>query len=259
LTNYKLFDPLEQFVDEIASCSSSFVEAFFFTSSQLSPEDILWLVLILSLDIEPMVNSTANQYYTSDLLVESAIQSTILEVSNENSATDTIGFIADGFLDLTLISLIFANLVGLIPINITTTATLISNLTAALGFFIYINLNGLIHKKLTMAELLLPQGTPLPIIPFLIMIETISYIAKIISLAVRLFANMTAGHTLLEILCIFTVSALFVNQLSWSIAWLPVIVLILISFLEFMISLLQSYVYTILSFIFISDIFSDSH
>ena len=95
------------------------------------------------------------------------------------------------------------NLLGMVPYTFTVTSHLIVTFSFALGLFIYINLLGFLKNGLLFFVLFLPSGAPLALSPFLIIIELISYIARVFSLSIRLFANLMAGHTLLKILAEF--------------------------------------------------------
>ena len=96
--------------------------------------------------------------------------------------------------------LLLCNFCGLIAYSFTVTSVLIITLALSLMLQGGINLLGIYTNKIKFLTLFLPSGTPLIIVPFLIIIEVISYLARIISLAVRLFVNMMAGHTLMKIL-----------------------------------------------------------
>jgi F-type H+-transporting ATPase subunit a len=96
-----------------------------------------------------------------------------------------------------------SNILGLLPYSITVTSHLILTLFFSLAFFIGNNLIGLCYHKQKYFALFLPTGVPVLIIPFLILVEYVSYISRIFSLAIRLFANMMSGHILLKILISF--------------------------------------------------------
>ena len=109
-------------------------------------------------------------------------------------------------------------------------------------------------------NLFLPSGTPIVIVPFLIIIEIISYFARVFSLGIRLFANMMAGHTLLKILCSYTWPLLLaIDFLSLNLYFVPFLIVVLISCLEFAIALLQAYVFTVLVCLYLNDAFQSSH
>jgi ATP synthase subunit 6 len=96
------------------------------------------------------------------------------------------------------------NLLGMIPYSFTVTSHLATTFYLALSAFIGINITAIKKNNLAIFNLFLPKGVPSFIIPFLILIELISYFARVFSLAIRLFANMMSGHTLLKILAGFS-------------------------------------------------------
>jgi F-type H+-transporting ATPase subunit a len=96
-----------------------------------------------------------------------------------------------------------SNIVGMVPYSMTITSHLILTIYFSLAFFLGNNLIGICYHKENFFMLFLPEGVPVVIIPFLILIEYISYISRIFSLAIRLFANMLSGHILLKILICF--------------------------------------------------------
>jgi F-type H+-transporting ATPase subunit a len=93
-----------------------------------------------------------------------------------------------------------SNVIGMVPFSLTTTSHLILTISYALSFFIGINIIGIRYQKENWFKIFLPAGVPLFIIPALFIIELISYFARVVSLSVRLFANMLSGHILLKIL-----------------------------------------------------------
>ena len=96
-----------------------------------------------------------------------------------------------------------SNILGMIPYSVTVTSHLILTIFFSLAFFLGNNLIGICFHKEHFFSLFLPDGVPVVIIPFLILIEYVSYISRIFSLAIRLFANMLSGHILLKILITF--------------------------------------------------------
>src|SRR6185312_3998103 len=116
--------------------------------------------------------------------------------------------------------------------------------------FITISLLGVIQQKTKIVNLFLPSGTPLAIAPFLTLIEIISYGSRVLSLAIRLFANMTAGHTLLKILSGFGYTLLCVGSVSVFLFIFPVLVVLAVTCLEATIAFLQAYVFVLLWLIY---------
>jgi F-type H+-transporting ATPase subunit a len=95
--------------------------------------------------------------------------------------------------------------------------------------FITINIIYLIKQKIQSPELFLPSGTPLFILPFLIQIEIVSYFSRVIILSVRLFANMTSGHTLIKILSGFGTGLSSVGGVGTLIAIIPIIIVFIVT------------------------------
>jgi len=152
------------------------------------------------------------------------------------------------------------NLVGLLPFGYAITSHIL--FTFFLGFSLLIGITILIwqEKKREMIQLFLPKGVPSFLVPFLFVIELISYLFRTVSLSVRLFANMMAGHALLHILTNFGV---VISSLSSPLRFFfifPLIIVALITFLELGIALLQAYVFTVLLAIYLNDVYSlESH
>ena len=100
----------------------------------------------------------------------------------------------------TFLFILTSNLIGMTPYSITITSHLIFTLFYSLAFFIGTNLIGVLYHNEKYFVLFLPEGLPLFIIPLLIIIEYISYFSRVLSLSIRLFANMMSGHILMKIL-----------------------------------------------------------
>ncbi|CAM9089907.1 unnamed protein product [Phaeothamnion confervicola] len=167
---------------------------------------------------------------------------------------DNLGFkgqIYFSFLFVLFSFVVIANLVGLVPYSFTATSHLIVTLCLALMVFIGVNLIGIgLHKDKILC-LFLPQGSPLGLAFLLTPIEIVSYIFKPISLAVRLFANMMAGHTLLKVIGGF---AWGMMNAGFFVAHLvPLALLVLLMGLELGVALIQAYVFVILSCIYLTD------
>ncbi|KAL2311840.1 cytochrome b [Schizosaccharomyces pombe] len=142
---------------------------------------------------------------------------------------------------------------GLIPYGYATTAQLIFTLGLSISILIGATILGLQQHKAKFFGLFLPSGTPTPLIPLLVLIEFVSYIARGLSLGIRLGANIIAGHLTMSILggLIFTFMGL--NFITFVIGFLPITVLVAISLLEFGIAFIQAYVFAILTCGFIND------
>lgn len=144
----------------------------------------------------------------------------------------------------------FLNLFGLVPYSFALTSQFVLTFFFSSLYFFTMNLTGLYYHGINLLTLFFPAGTPILIIPLLIMIEIISYFARMFSLAIRLFANITAGHILLKILSWFVYLLIDIFFLSiWGF-----LLITLLWGLEFFISLLQAYVFLILLCIYVNDV-----
>nr|YP_008578497.1 ATP synthase F0 subunit 6 [Vampyrum spectrum]CDF66113.1 ATP6 [Vampyrum spectrum] len=155
---------------------------------------------------------------------------------------------------LMLMSLILfigsTNLLGLLPHSFTPTTQLSMNLAMAIPLWAGTVILGFRHKTKASLAHFLPQGTPLPLIPMLIIIETISLFIQPMALAVRLTANITAGHLLIHLVGGATLALMDINA---TVALLPFTVLVLLTILEFAVALIQAYVFTLLVSLYLHD------
>lgn len=154
--------------------------------------------------------------------------------------------------------ILFANLVGMVPYSFTITSHLIVTFAIALAVFTAINIVGIGIHGIGFLGLFLPGGCPLFMAPLLVMIELVSYVFRVLSLAIRLFANMMAGHTLLKIIAGFSWS-MFTNGQSLTLTlmhFVPFLVILPILGLELGVACLQAYVFTVLACIYFNDAIS---
>lgn len=154
----------------------------------------------------------------------------------------------------TFFFLICCNVLGMIPYSFTLTSQLILTFFLALTIFLAVNIIGIQKHKINFFNLFLPSGADLILAPLLIPIEIVSYIFRLISLPVRLFTNMMAGHTLLKVIAGFAWSLSQVGNILVIFHFIPLILLIVLIGLEFGVAIIQAYVFTILSCIYINDV-----
>ena len=155
------------------------------------------------------------------------------------------------------IFLMLSNVQGMIPYMSTLTSALTNTFYIALALFISI-LSTLFNKKgiCFFFNLFLPSGCPILLSLLIIPIELISYSFRLISLSVRLFANMMAGHTLLKVIVGFSWIIIFLGKTSL-INLFPILILMVLILLEFGVALIQAYIFTVLSCIYLRDIFEN--
>ena len=179
-----------------------------------------------------------------------------LYVSTAGLVWDSVG--SEGqkyfpFLFVIFSFILIANVSGLVPYSFTITSHLIQTMVLALTVFIGVMfICGSTHG-FHMLSLFLPGGTSMVLAFLLVPIEIVSYIFKPLSLAVRLFANMMAGHTLLKVIAGFAWAMMGSGGLLLIAHIVPLGVLVILFGLELAVALIQAYVFTILSCIYIND------
>lgn len=143
------------------------------------------------------------------------------------------------------------NILGLFPYIFTPTSHIIITFGLSLSIMIAVTILGLITFKLDFLSILMPGGVPLVLAPFLVIIETLSYIIRAISLGVRLFANITAGHLLFVIISGFAFS--MISNGFFVLSVFPILILVFITLLEMMVAIIQAYVFSLLTTIYLRD------
>lgn len=150
--------------------------------------------------------------------------------------------------------ILFSNLIGLVPYSFTLTSHLIVTFLLSLSIFIGLNIITFDRYRLETFNLFLPANTTFFLALLLVPIEFISYIAKPISLGVRLFINLMAGHSLLKVIIGFSWNMLLAESFSSVALLLPMFILVFLFGLELGVALIQTYVFVILTCIYIQDI-----
>jgi ATP synthase subunit 6 len=154
-------------------------------------------------------------------------------------------------------SIFVSNVAGMIPGLETTTSDAASTFYFSISLMVTLVLLGFSIHSVRYLAILYPQGTPIVMTPFIILIEFVSYIARAVSLGMRLFANMFAGHSLVKILMSF--AWLFLSS-SLPFVSLPVFILLLVIFLmELGIAYLQAYVFGALAAMYFEDMVAIGH
>ena len=157
------------------------------------------------------------------------------------------------FISVLFCFILFSNLIGLVPYSFTITSHLIVTFTLSIAIFIGVNIIGIKKYQFHMLSLFIPANTSFGLALLLVPIEFVSYIFKPISLGVRLFANLMAGHTLLKVIVGFSWSMLLIEDLLSIGHLIPLLVLVLLMGLELGVAIIQTYVFTILTCIYLND------
>nr|AQT00792.1 ATP synthase F0 subunit 6 [Aepyornis sp.]WBR78943.1 ATP synthase F0 subunit 6 [Aepyornis maximus]WBR78995.1 ATP synthase F0 subunit 6 [Aepyornis maximus] len=146
--------------------------------------------------------------------------------------------------------LLLINLLGLLPYTFTPTTQLSMNMALAFPLWLATLLTGLRNQPSISLAHLLPEGTPTPLIPALILIETTSLLIRPLALGVRLTANLTAGHLLIQLISTATMALLPIMP---TISMLTVSILLLLTILELAVAMIQAYVFVLLLSLYLQE------
>jgi F-type H+-transporting ATPase subunit a len=145
---------------------------------------------------------------------------------------------------------LIANLSGMIPYTFTVTSHIVVTFALAAVVFLGVTAIGFAKHGLGYLKLFAPSGVPLPVLFLLVPIEIISYLMRPISLSVRLFANMMAGHVMLKVFAGFVVS---LGAILIPLGIFPLAFMVALTGLEVLVAVLQAYIFTILTCIYLND------
>ena len=148
---------------------------------------------------------------------------------------------------------LFCNMLGMLPYSFTVTSHIIVTLVMALFIFIAVTIIGFIKHGFKYLSIFVPSGVPIVLLPLITIIEIISYLSRPVSLSVRLFANMMAGHTMIKVFGGFVVSLGILG------GWLPLSFSVALTGLEILVAFLQAYVFAILTCIYLNDALNLHH
>ncbi len=238
-------DPMHQFeITPLIPINLGGLDASFTNSS-------LWMV-ISALAVSALLLTGSKK------LVPGRLQS-IGELAYEfisNLMRDVIGEKGRPFFPFifTLFMFILAcNMLGMVPYSFTVTSHIIITFAMALAVFIGVTVLGFIKHGVGYLKLFVPSGIPAIMLPLLVVIEVISYLTRPVSLSVRLFANMMAGHTMLKVFAAFVVGLGVVG------GWMPLAFMVAFTGLEFLVAFLQAYVFAVLTCIYLNDALNMHH
>jgi len=169
---------------------------------------------------------------------------------------DTAGSSAKSFFPFVFtlfMFVLFCNMVGMLPYSFTVTSHIIVTFVLAAIVFVGVTILGFLKHGFKYLELFVPKGVPVVLLPLIVIIEIISYLSRPVSLSVRLFANMMAGHTMLKVFGGFVISLGLLG------GWLPLGFSVALTGLEILVAFLQAYVFAILTCIYLNDALNLHH
>ncbi len=245
---YTISSPLEQF-EVVPLIFLNFMGSFQISLTNLALYTIITVFLVVSVHV--VAN---NQYRLVPSRWSVAIEASYVTLAN--MVREQIGPRQEIYTPLVysfFIFILILNLNGNIPYAYTVTTSGVAALGLSVFVFIAVTLLGLQLHKVHFFAFFVPSGTPLPLVPLLTLIELVSYFARALSLGVRLFSNMTAGHTLLKILALFLNKLFATSLLVAVITLLPFAVFVALIGLEIAVSLIQAYVFSVLLSSYLKD------
>jgi len=255
LSKVMLYTPLEQF--QIILLFSIKLFCFDFSITNLVLVNFLALFFFGAIIV--LFSSNANSLKEISFFFIPSTWQVLIETAYEASSQllfDNIN--KDGekyfpFISVIFTFVLFSNLIGLVPYSFTTTSHLIVTFTLSFSIFVGINIICIQKHKFHMLSLFIPSNTSFGLALLLVPIELLSYVFKPISLGVRLFANLMAGHTLLKVIVGFSWSMLLLEDFLAVLHVIPLLILVLLMGLELGVAVIQAYVFTILTCIYLND------
>jgi len=249
--NYIIQNPLSQFeIRDLLILDMPILNNIHLAITNLTEYLVISFVIII------MLNSMAQkhgylfvQYWA---LSKECIQDTIFSIVT-SQINKFNGQIYYPFILTLFMFILINNLIGLVPYSFSVTSHFILTFSISFSIVIGATILGLQKHKLVFFSLFVPVGCPLALVPALVLIEFISYLARNVSLGLRLAANMLSGHMLLHILSGFTFKIMSSGILFFILGLLPLSFIIAFSGLELAISFIQAQVFVVLSCSYIKD------
>ncbi len=246
-----IIDPLEQFTIIIFFYSSKYSTC---ASTNLFFSFIIIGLLFFFIFYNSYILALFNWV---NILIQVVFSSSLLFISERISLRTNIFSL---YFMFNFITILLLNIFGMFVFTFTVTSHLSLTFFIALSYFIGSNIVGVFYQFQLFFNLFLPKSLPVLLTPLLFFLEVVSYLSRVFSLAIRLFANMLSGHALMKILGGIAWNLIVsLNILTIIVSILPLLVIICIVGLEFTIACLQAYVFFILTVIYTNDFFTVSH
>ena len=245
-----ILDPLEQFNLLVIYCNKFLYLTYF------SNITLILLIVLLTLLSFLIINAKLSFLHWFNV-VSKSIFLFIKNVCQNNLNIKIQIFVP--FLFFTFLFILISNLFGMVPYSFTLTSHLSITFFLALSFFIGVNIFGILTNGIEFLNLFLPASSPILISPLLIVVEFVSYFARVFSLSIRLFANMMAGHALMKILAGFCWNFFITFSITgWFAGFLVFVIIFCVIGLEFVIAFLQAYVFLMLMVVYLNDVVNTS-
>jgi F-type H+-transporting ATPase subunit a len=249
-----ILSPLEQFeVTNLISLNAPILGYLNFSFNNLSLYSLIVLFLVISLHLAfkgTGLNNTKLIPSKWSIALESSFASINAIVREQIGLRNEIYL---PFIYSLFFFIIIANLIGNTPYSFTITSSIIVSVGLSFTIFIGVTIIGLTRHGLHFFSFFIPSGTPLALVPLLVLIELTSYLARALSLGIRLLANVAAGHMLLKILSTFLFQLFSSSLIVATLTLIPFSIFIALIGLEIAVSIIQAYVFILLTSSYIKD------
>ena len=245
-------DPIHQFiVTPLAQIRIGGIDASFTNAS-------LFMVIVLLAITFLMIIGTAQKSVVPGRLQSVAEMSYEFVASTVRGTTGTEGMKFFPLVFTIFMFVVFANVIGIIPYTFTVTSQIVVTFALAALVILTVIIYGVMRHGTHFLHLFVPSGVAPALLPFIVLIEVISFISRPISLSVRLFANMLAGHITLKVFGAFV--ALLLGSGVWAaMSPLPLIGIVALTAFELLVAFLQAYVFAILTCVYLNDALHPGH
>jgi F-type H+-transporting ATPase subunit a len=247
----KAIDPIHQF--HINPLFSDHLSAVSFTNASL-----FMVIVSLAVTLLMVVGTSGSR------LVPTRMQAAA-EMSYEFVASTVRGTIGNQgmrffpFIFTLFMFVLFSNVIGIIPYTFTVTSQIVVTFAFAALVIGMVLVYGFIKHGMHFLHLFVPSGVPAPLMPFIVLIEVISFLSRPVSLSVRLFANMLAGHITLKVFGGFVALMLGASGVAAILSPLPLAAIVLLTGFELLVAVLQAYVFAILTCVYLNDAIHPGH
>jgi F-type H+-transporting ATPase subunit a len=245
-------DPIHQFiVAPLAQIRVGGIDASFTNAS-------LFMVIVLLAATFLMIIGTAQKAIVPGRLQSAAEMAYEFVASTVRGTTGTEGMKFFPLVFSLFMFVLLSNLIGLIPYTFTVTSQIVVTFALAALVILTVIIYGVINHGTHFLHLFVPSGVAPALLPFIVLIEVISFVSRPISLSVRLFANMLAGHITLKVFGAFV--ALLLSAGGWAaISPLPLVGIVALTAFELLVAFLQAYVFAILTCVYLNDALHPGH
>jgi F-type H+-transporting ATPase subunit a len=246
-------DPIHQFTVE------PFVPLHLFGLDISFTNASLFMLLVIGLVCIVMLIGTSQRSIVPGRLQSAAEMSYEFVASTVKMSAGTEGMKFFPLIFTIFMFILACNLLGLLPFSFSITSQLVITFALAIVVILVVLAVGLSRHGLHFLKLFVPSGVTIWLLPFIVVIEVISFLIRPITLSVRLFANMLAGHITLKVMAGFVVALLGAGVATWFVAPLPFLANVVLLGFELFVAVLQAYIFTILSCVYLNDAIHPGH